>query len=80
MKKGNDDSKYDDRGKVEFRYYTDPAVRFQIDKILERMVKIECNNGDDNTIEENKQSYKRKQMLYYAIQQLDQLFYERIKP
>ncbi len=65
---------------AQFKYYTDPEIHDAIDRVLIRMMKIECNSGDDNTAGENKRIYKRKQMLYYAIKQMDQLFYERIKP
>ncbi len=63
-----------------FKYYKDPETHFRINQILKRMMQIECSSGQDNTDEEDKQFYKRKQLLYYAIRQWDEEYYQRIKP
>lgn len=63
---------------AQFKYYLDYQIHKRIDKILQLLVKIECNNGIDSTPEELQRADKRKELLYYAIKQLDEKFYERI--
>lgn len=63
-----------------WKYYKDHETHIRINRILKRMMHIECHSGTDNTPEENAKNYKRKQLLYYAIRQWDEEFYGVIKP
>ena len=61
-------------------YYSDTKIRSQIDPLLEEMAHIFANTGQDSTLKEIKDAYKKEWLLMDQIAKIDLEFSKTIRP
>lgn len=61
-------------------YYTNTEVRNQIDILLQEMASLFANTGQDSTLKEIKDAYKREWTLMDRIAKIDPEFAQVIRP
>lgn len=61
-------------------YYSDNNVRSQIDPLLEEMASLFANTGQDSTLREIKEAYKKEWLLMDQIAKIDLEFSRMIRP
>lgn len=61
-------------------YYSDNNVRSQIDPLLEEMASLFANTGQDSTLKEIKEAYKKEWLLMDQIAKIDLEFSRMIRP
>jgi hypothetical protein len=61
-------------------YYNDNNVRSQIDPLLEEMASLFANTGQDSTLKEIKEAYKKEWLLMDQIAKIDLEFSRMIRP
>lgn len=62
------------------KYYNDPRIRFTIDKILAEMASVFANCGQDSTLKEMKDAYKKEWALMDEIAKIDPEFAKVLRP
>lgn len=61
-------------------YYTNTEVRNQIDILLKEMASLFANTGQDSTLKEIKDAYKKEWTLMDRIAKIDPEFAQVIRP
>jgi hypothetical protein len=61
-------------------YYNDNNVRSQIDLLLQEMASLFANTGQDSTLKEIKEAYKKEWLLMDQIAKIDLEFSKMIRP
>lgn len=61
-------------------YYTDPNIKNQIDPILHQMAVVFANIGQDSTLKDVKDAYKKEWALMDQIEKIDPEFAKVIRP
>jgi hypothetical protein len=61
-------------------YYNDNNVRSQIDPLLQEMASLFANTGQDSTLKEIKEAYKKEWLLMDQIAKIDLEFSRMIRP
>jgi hypothetical protein len=61
-------------------YYNDNNVRSQIDPLLREMASLFANTGQDSTLKEIKEAYKKEWLLMDQIAKIDLEFSKMIRP
>jgi hypothetical protein len=61
-------------------YYNDNNVRSQIDPLLQEMASLFANTGQDSTLKEIKEAYKKEWLLMDQIAKIDLEFSKMIRP
>lgn len=61
-------------------YYTNTEVRNQIDILLQEMAGLFANTGQDSTLKEIKDAYKKEWTLMDRIAKIDPQFAQVIRP
>ena len=72
--------KYKDIRFMESKYYTDVKIREAIDRKLMEMASLFANTGQDSTLRDIKDAYRKEWKLMDEIQELDQEFGKMIRP
>lgn len=62
------------------KYYTDPAIKDAIDKKLIEMASLFANTGQDSTLKEIKEAYRKEWKLMDEIAEIDPEFGKVIRP
>jgi hypothetical protein len=65
---------------MESKYYTDTKTREAIDQKLMEMASLFANTGQDSTLKDIKDAYRKEWKLMDEIQELDQEFGKMIRP
>lgn len=65
---------------MESKYYTDVKVREAIDVKLMEMASLFANTGQDSTLKDIKDAYRKEWKLMDEIQELDHEFGKIIRP
>jgi hypothetical protein len=62
------------------RYYNEPEVKIEIDKILYKMASVFANCGQDSTLKEIKEAYRKEWAMMDEIAKIDPEFAKVIRP
>jgi len=65
---------------MESKYYTDVKIREAIDQKLMEMASLFANTGQDSTLRDIKDAYRKEWKLMDEIQELDHEFGKMIRP
>ena len=65
---------------MESKYYTDIKIREAIDRKLMEMASLFANTGQDSTLRDIKDAYRKEWKLMDEIQELDHEFGQMIRP
>lgn len=65
---------------MESKYYTDTKTREAIDQKLMEMASLFANTGQDSTLRDIKDAYRKEWKLMDEIQELDHEFGKMIRP
>ena len=65
---------------MESKYYTDIKIREAIDRKLMEMASLFANTGQDSTLRDIKDAYRKEWKLMDEIQELDHEFGKMIRP
>lgn len=65
---------------MESKYYTDVKIREAIDRKLMEMASLFANTGQDSTLRDIKDAYRKEWKLMDEIQELDHEFGKMIRP